>query len=179
MSADYCRATNRILSKRAERDLNAFPLAQCCNSWMLGNKFQTSFPSLHSRGCFILKRMKNRRQSDLCSEQGHSLTSHTSAYARTDMRARSSRHWKLVFCHIINAMETVRQLSELLAHQPVQIWQSLGWFAATAGAAMALSFPESFWKTYSLEMAKPSLFLMYSQLPDYFPGSSGSQCKIQ
>lgn len=70
MSADYYRATNRILSKRAERDLNAFPLTQCCNSWMLGNKFQTSFPSLHSRGCFILKQMKNLRQSDLCREQG-------------------------------------------------------------------------------------------------------------
>lgn len=70
MSADYYRATNRILSKRAERDLNAFLLAQCCNSWMLGNKFQTSFPSLHSWGCFILKQMKNLRQSDLCREQG-------------------------------------------------------------------------------------------------------------
>lgn len=70
MSADYYRATNRILSKRAERDLNAFPLARCCNSWMLGNKFQTSFPSLHSQGCFILKQMKNLRQSDLCREKG-------------------------------------------------------------------------------------------------------------
>lgn len=28
------------------------------------------------------------------------------------------------------------------------------------------SFPESLWKTYSLEMAKPSLFLMDPQLPD-------------
>lgn len=32
------------------------------------------------------------------------------------------------------------QLSQLLAHQPVQIWQSLSWFAATAGTAMALPF---------------------------------------
>lgn len=70
MSDDYYRATNRILSKRAERDLNAFPVAQCCNSWMLGNKFQTSFSSLHSWECFILNQMKNLRQSDLCREQG-------------------------------------------------------------------------------------------------------------
>lgn len=141
MSADYCRATNRILSKRAERDLDAFPLAQCCDTWMLGNKFQTSFPSLNSWGCFLLKQMKNLGQSDLCSERGHSLTSHTSAYAHTDMRARSSRDRKLFFCHIMNAMESARQLSQLLVHQPVQIWQSLSWFAATAGTAMALPFP--------------------------------------
>lgn len=81
MSADYCRATNRILSKRAERDLNAFPLAWCCNSWTLGNNFQPSFPSLHSPGSFILKQVKNLRQSDLCSNWGRSLRSQTSAYA--------------------------------------------------------------------------------------------------
>lgn len=111
MSADYCRATNRILSKRAERDLNAFPLAWCCNSWMLGNKFQSSFPSLYSRGCFILKQMKNLRQSDLCRVRGHS---HTSAYAHTDMWARFSRHWKLFFFRIINAMETVSSSASYL-----------------------------------------------------------------
>jgi len=140
MSADYCKATNRILSKRAGRDLNAFPLAWCRNSWMLGNKFQTSFPSLHSWGYFILKQMKNLRQSDLYSKQGHSLTSHISAYAHADTRARSTRHWKLLFCHIIKAMESARQLSQLLAHQPVQIRQSLSCFAATTGTAMALPF---------------------------------------
>lgn len=83
MSADYCRATNRILSKRAERDLNTFPLAWCCNSWMLGNNFQPSFPSLHSPGSFILKQVKNLRQSDLCSNWGRSLRSQTSAYICT------------------------------------------------------------------------------------------------
>lgn len=83
MSADYCRATNRILSKRAERDLNTFPLAWCCNSWMLGNNFQPSFPSLHSPCSFILKQVKNLRQSDLCSNWGRSLRSQTSAYICT------------------------------------------------------------------------------------------------
>lgn len=110
MSADYCRATNRILSKRAERDLNAFPLAWCCNSWTLGNNFQPSFPSLHSPGSFILKQVKNLRQSDLCSNWGRSLRSQTSAYAHRHLgqllqtlRAVSFAFFFffLSFCHII------------------------------------------------------------------------------
>lgn len=162
MSADYYRATNRILSKRAERDLNAFPLAWCCNSWMLGNKFQTSFPSLHSQGCFILKQMKNLRQSDLCREKG-TFTDITCICICTHRHTgQILQTLKAVFLPHYQCNEVCK------AAQPAT--------CASASADMTKpqlvcshcrdcngsSFPESLWKAYSLEMAGPSLFLMDS-----------------
>lgn len=140
MSADYCRATNRFLSKRAERDLNAFSLAQCYNSWMLGNKFQTSFPSLYSWDCFILKQIKNLKVTFAVSRDIHWHHIHLHMHIQTcGSDPSDTKSW--FFCLIINSMKSVRQLSRLLAHQPVKIWQSCGWFAAAAGTAMALLFP--------------------------------------
>lgn len=95
MSADYCRATNGIASRRAQWDLNAFPPAWCCSSWMLGIRFQTSFSSLYSSDFFIPKQVKSLRQSDLCSNWVHSLIAQTSAYTHTVIGARFSRRYVL------------------------------------------------------------------------------------
>lgn len=96
VSADYCRATNGIASRRAQWDLNAFPPAWSCSSWMLGIGFQTSFSSLYSSDFFILKQVKSRRQSDFCSNCRHSLISQTSSYTRAVIWARFSRCYVLL-----------------------------------------------------------------------------------
>lgn len=179
MTADYYRATNRILSKRAERDLNYFTLARCCNSWMLGNKFQTSFPSLHSRGCFILKQMKNLRQSDLCRERGTftDITCicicthrHTGQIFQT-LKAVFLPHYQCNgVCEAAQPAIRTSASADMTKAQLVcsHCWDCNGSF-----------FPESLWMAYSLEMAGPSLFLMDSQLPEWFLGYSGSPCKTQ
>lgn len=127
MSADYCRATNGIASRRAQWDLNAFPPAWCCSSWMLGIRFQTSFSSLYSSDFFIPKQVKSLRQSDLCSNWGHSLIAQTSAYTHTVIGPDSpdATFWVVYFCHRINAMESARQFSQVRAYQPAQTQKSL------------------------------------------------------
>lgn len=141
---DVCRLLQsyRLLSKRAETDLNAFPSAQCCNSCMLGKKnsdliFFITFSKL------LFSEANEKPQTKWPLQQAGTFTDITYICICTHRRAdRILQTLKAgLFSQIINAMESARQLSQLLAHQPVQIWQSLSWFAATAETAMALPFP--------------------------------------